>query len=89
MVAENTRFNAIAYIYIMFIEGAPVLHMIDDTTHSSAGQFVEPLTTESFRETILTLRANVYTVLLNALVFDDGSHFRDAFVEICEIHDFE
>ena len=31
--------------------------------------------------------ATVYTRLPNALISDDGSQFRDTFVEICEIHD--
>ena len=72
MVIENTRFNAEAYIDFMYIEGSPVLHMVDDATHFSAAQFVEPLTTESVRETIRTSWAIVYTGLPNALVFDDG-----------------
>ena len=63
--------------------------MVDDATHFSVAQFVEPLTTESVQETILTLWATVYTGLPNTLVFDDGSQFRDTFVEICEIHDVE
>ena len=52
----------------MYIEGAPVLHMIDDATHFSAAQYIEPLTTESFREIILTLWETVYTELPNKLV---------------------
>ena len=63
--------------------------MIDDETHFSAAQFVERLTIEFFWETIFTLWASVYTGLPNALVFDDGSQFRDILVEICEIHDAE
>ena len=63
--------------------------MIDDATHFSAAQFVEPFTTESVREIILTLWVTVYTGFPNKLVFDDGSQFRNTFVEICEIHDVE
>ena len=60
--------------------------MVDSATHFSAAQFVEPPTTESVWETILTLWETVYTGLPNILVFDDGSKFRDTFVEICEIN---
>ena len=55
MGAENTRFDAKLYIDFMDIEGAPVLHKVDDATPFSAAQFVEPLTTESVWETILSL----------------------------------
>ena len=38
----------------MYIEVAPVLCMVDDGTHFSVAQFVDPLTTEPAWETILT-----------------------------------
>ena len=47
MGAENTRFNANLYIDFRYIEGDPVLHIVDDATHFSADQFIEPLTSES------------------------------------------
>ena len=52
---DNTHLNAKVYIDFMYIEGVPLLHMIDDATHFSAAQFIEPLATESVWETILTL----------------------------------
>ena len=66
-----------------------VLHMVYDTTHFSAAQFVEKITIESVWEIILTLWASDYTELPNTLVFDDRSQFRDTFVEIREILDVE
>ena len=63
--------------------------MVDDATQLSTAQFVEPLTTESVRKTILTLRATVYTGMPNTLVFDDGSKFRNTSLEICYIYDVE
>ena len=89
MGAENTRFNAKVNLDFMCIEGTSVLHMFDDATHFSAAQFIEPPTTESVWETILTLWATVHTGLSNTVVFDDGSQFRDSSVEICDIHDAE
>ena len=47
--------------------------MVDEDTHLSAVQFVESLTTEVVRETILTLWATVYANLQNTLVFDESS----------------
>ena len=37
--------------------------MVDDANHFSAAQFVNPLTTESVLEKILTLWATVYIIL--------------------------
>ena len=36
MGAENSRSKAEVYIRFMFIEGAPVQHMVDDATHFCA-----------------------------------------------------
>ena len=87
--AENTQFNAKVYIDFMYIEGAPVLHMVYDAIHFAADQFVEPLTTDSVWESILTLWATIYTGWPNILVFDDSSQFRDTIVGFCEIHTVE
>ena len=54
MEAENTRLKAKVCFDFMFIECAPVLHMVDDATYFSAAQFVELPKTESFKETIIT-----------------------------------
>ena len=73
----------------MYIEGADVIHMVDDAAYFSAAQFVGHLKTVSVWETILTLWATVHTGLPNTLVFDEGTLFRDTFVGIFEIHDIE
>ena len=73
----------------MNIDGAAVLHMVDDATYFSAAQFIKPLTNESVWETIITLWDSVYIESPNTLVFDNFSQFRDTFVEICEIHHVE
>ena len=63
--------------------------MVDEATRFSAVVFVSHITTERVWETILKLWANVYTGIPNKLVFDEGSQFRDAFVEIYDLHDVE
>ena len=89
MEIENTRFNAEVQADLMYIAEAPVLHMADYAAHFSAAQFVALLTTEPLWEAILMLLAAVYIGLLNILVFDDGSQFRDTIVETCKIRDVE
>ena len=54
--------------------------MEDDATHFSTARFLEDHS---------SLWAAVCTGLPNIFVFDNSSHFRDTFVEICEIHDVE
>ena len=87
--AENTRFDSKMYIDFVYIEGQPVLHMVDEATRVPAAPFVSPITTESVLETILKLWANICTDIPSKLVFDEGSQFRDAFIEICDLHDVE
>ena len=69
--AEKTRLNAKMYIEFMYVEGAHVLQMIDDANHSSAAQFVEPLTLESVWDIKLILWAAVNTGLPNTFTCDD------------------
>ena len=66
--------------------GGPVLYLADEATRFSAAAFISFVITESVQETILKLWTNVYTGILNKQVFDEGSRFRDAFVEIWEVH---
>ena len=89
MEAEKIRFNAKVYIDFIYIKRAHVLQVVDDATRFIATQLVAALTTKNAMKTILTLRATVCTRLPNILDLDDGSQFRDSFVEICEIHDAE
>ena len=76
------------YLDIVYVDGQPVLTIVGDATRFSAVELVSPIPAESVREIILKLWANVYTVIPNKSVFDEGSQFRDAFLEICELHDF-
>ena len=84
---ENIRSNAKVYMDSMYIEASALLHIVDDAMRFSAALFDKPPTPVSIWESILSLLATVYTVLPNILVFDDGSQFKDTFVEICEIYD--
>ena len=63
--------------------------MVDKATRFSAAAFVGPITTENVWETVLKLWANVYAGIPNKLVFAEWPQFRDAFAEICELHDVE
>ena len=47
MGAKKIRFNVKIYIDLMYIEWAPVLHMVDDATHFSSAQSLDHPTTDS------------------------------------------
>ena len=87
--AETDRFNAKLYIDFMYIEGASLLHMVDDATHFSAVQFVQPLTNWIFLGDHTYVMGNWLHWIASILGFDDVLQFRDTFEEICRIHDDE
>ena len=56
---ENVRFNAFAYIDIMYLDGRPVLHIVDEATRFSAARFLPKTTTDAsqFRKIFAELSA--------------------------------
>ena len=52
----------------MYIEGASALQTVDDVTHISVAQLVEPLTSLPVWESVPTFRTTVYNGLPNTLV---------------------
>ena len=77
MGAKNIRFQATVHIDFMYIEKAPVLHMVDDATHFSAAHF------RLLSENRISLRDNTHTIdgcldlLSRHPCFDNGSQFKD------------
>ena len=73
----------------MFTEGESVLHMVDDETHLSAAQFVEPFPNNLSGTLYLryghpfTLDCQTHKLLMMA------HNSEKVMVEICEIHDIE
>ena len=50
---EDVRFNARAYVDIMYLNGRPVLHIVDGPTRFSAARFLTQLGTDNVWEAIL------------------------------------
>ena len=63
--------------------------MLVDATSFSAVGMVELLIRTSVWESIIIIRETVYTCLPCILMFDNGSQFRDTYLKIFEMHDFE
>ena len=89
MGAENTRLNDKVYIDYMYIDRAVCYIWLMTQRISAQLNLLSHLQPNLSGRPYLHYAEPVYTGLLNTLVFDDDSHFRYTFVEICEIHDIE
>ena len=84
---ENLRFNARAYIDIVYLDGWRALHIVDETTRFSAAPFLTKMSTESVWEAIILCWSSVYTGLPDSIIVDEGSLFWKMFAEIARLHD--
>lgn len=73
MGLEDIRFNARAYMDIMYIDGRPVLHIVDEATRFSAARSLTKISTENVWESILLRWSSVYTGLPQNIMVDEGS----------------
>lgn len=80
--AENVRFNERIPLDIVYIDGKPVLHIVDEVTHFSAAQFRSDVSTKTIWATILKFWAPIYTGLPNRMLVNQGSAFRPLFIII-------
>ena len=84
---ENVRFNARAYIDIMYLDGKPVLHIVDEATRFSAAKFLTKVSTDSVWEAMIMCWSSVYTGLPHNIMVDEGSQYRKIFAELSALHD--
>ena len=84
---ENVRFNARAYIDIMYLDGKPVLHIVDEATRFSAARFLTRVSTDSVWEALIMCWSSVYTGLPHNIMVDEGSQFRKLFAELSVLHE--
>ena len=89
---EDTRFNQRVFIDIMYIDGLPILHVIDEATRFSAARFLTKsegtkVSTLNIWQALIECWAAVYTGMPNVITTDSGSQFRDTFIDICALHD--
>lgn len=84
---EAIRFNAKAYIDVMYIDGRTVLHIFDNRTRFSEDQFLPKMPTEAVWEAIVICWSSVHTGLPNTIMIDEGSQFRNVFAVLSLLHD--
>ena len=79
---KNLRFNERILLDILYIEGRPVLQIVDEATKFSAARFLPDVSTKTIWKTILECWATIYTGLPNRILADQGSSFGRLFVSI-------
>ena len=84
---EHVRFNARAYIDIMYLDGKPVLHIVDEATRFSAARFLPKVSTDAVWDSLILCWSSVYTGLPHHVMVDEGSQFRKIFAELSALHD--
>ena len=69
---ENVRFNSRVYIDIMYLDGRPVLHIVDESTRFSAARLLTKMTTDAVWEAIVMCWSSDYTGLPKCIMVDEG-----------------
>ena len=85
---ENVRHNARACTDVMYLDGKPVLHIVDEATRFSAARFLPRMSTDAIWDSIVLCRPRVYTGLPDKIMVDEGSQFHKIFAELASLHDF-
>ena len=83
---EDVRFNAEAYLDIMYLDGRPFLRIVNFGTLFSAARFLTKVNTESIWEAIIMCWSSVYSSLPHCVRVDEGSQSRKIFAELSVIH---
>ena len=84
---DNVRFNARAFIDIMYLDGKPALHIVDEATRFLAARFLSKISTDSIWEAVILCWSSVYTGLPEYIMVDEGAQFRHTFAELAKLHD--
>lgn len=80
--AESVRFNERLLIDIMYLDGKPVLHIVDEGTHFSAARFINDVSTKTVWSTIIDCWATLYTGLPRKILVDQRTQFGNLFANI-------
>ena len=86
---EDIRFNSRVYIDIMYLDGRPVLHIVDKSTRFSAARFLTKMTTDAVWEAIVLCWSSIYTGLPESGMVDEGAQFRNVFAKLTALHDIK
>lgn len=82
--AESVRFIAEVVFDMMYLDGKPMLHLVDAKTHFSVARFIPGVSTRTVWSTIAECWSSVYTGFPNKIRFDQGISFGDGFIGIAK-----
>ena len=73
----------------MYLDGKPLIHIVDEGKRFSATRFLEIVSTVSLWSAILECWATIYTGLPRKILVDPGSQFGDLFISLGAISNVE
>ena len=85
--SESIHFNSRVYLDIIYLDGKPVLHLMDEGTCFSATQFLESVCIPDIRESILFCWEKLYIGLPHEFMTDQDSQFKKTFAELESLHE--
>jgi hypothetical protein len=75
---DDLEFNYQVLVDVMFIDGKPILHVIDAATSFQAARFLRNMTTKETWDTLRMAWIDTYLGPPDTLVFDAGTNFTSA-----------
>lgn len=87
--AEIIRLNERLLIDIMYFDGKPVQHIVDEGTHFSSARFIDDMSTKNIWATTLECWATIYIGLPRKILVDQGTQLGDLFVSLGALNNFE
>ena len=87
--AEHVRFNERIMLDVMYVDGKPVLHIVDEITKFRAAKFLPDVSTKNIWRTLLEIWVMIYTGLPNRMIVDQGSAFGGLFVDLAALGNVE
>lgn len=85
--SKKVRFNQKLPIDIVHIDGRDVLHIVDQANYLSSKQFQTKRNTDSVWNAFVSCWCAVYSGSPNKRITDQGSQFREKFIDIAQVHD--
>ena len=76
---STSRFNDCLVLDIVYIDGKPILQVVDESIHFSAAHFLPDVSTKTAWSTIVDFWASVYTGLPNSIRVYQGCQLRASF----------
>ena len=80
--AETVHFNERILLDVTYVDGKPVLYIVDEGMRFSAAQYPPDVSTKKIRNTMLQCWATIYTGLPNRMLVDQRSAFGPLFINI-------